>query len=355
MAGGGAPEVRAGPRLSLCSVPAAYSRRRGRGWGRWGPLRLCVVGAACSLVITAGCISGGCGAWWLAAALLMTARSAPSVRPFRAGHLQPPSRPLMGPPGSSHLRFVGVSCSLGRRLVVSQQHHGRSGVSPGPLLSAPPHPAREGGAWRLGEAPPAKPAAGGPEPPDFPTLQKNGPDSDSTHTQNERRVAQICPRVCPHAIHGTRTPFGHRERTWGVTKIGPGDDGLVQAPGGSSQSWRIERPSQAKCNGVGRLERGNLWLSWSCRGDHGRPRAGGLWGLEEPPHSAETPAGLHMLGPCRLGVPWTKGRRRGPRDVTSQRELVEKRVGEGVSRAPPPKVVGPENRTQDLRSRSQSL
>ena len=172
LAGGGAPEVRAGPRLSLCSVPAAYSRRRGRGWGRWGPLRLCVVGAACSLVITAGCISGGCGAWWLAAALLMTRRSAPSVRPFRAGHLQPPSRPLMGPPGSSHLRFVGVSCSLGRRLVVSQQHHGRSGVSPGPLLSAPPRPAREGGAWRLGEAPPAKTAAGGPEPPDFPTLQK---------------------------------------------------------------------------------------------------------------------------------------------------------------------------------------
>ena len=89
MAGGGAPKVRAGPRLSLCSVPAAYSRRRGRGWGRWGPLRLCVVGAACSLVITAGCISGGCGAWWLAAALLMTARSAPSVRPFRAG--RPPA------------------------------------------------------------------------------------------------------------------------------------------------------------------------------------------------------------------------------------------------------------------------
>ena len=145
LAGGGAPEVRAGPRLSLCSVPAAYSRRRGRGWGRWGPLRLCVVGAACSLVITAGCISGGCGAWWLAAALLMTRRSAPSVRPFRAGHLQPPSRPLMGPPGSSHLRFVGVSCSLGRRLVVSQQHHGRSGVSPGPLLSAQPRPARKGG------------------------------------------------------------------------------------------------------------------------------------------------------------------------------------------------------------------
>ena len=89
LAGGGAPEVRAGPRLSLCSVPAAYSRRRGRGWGRWGPLRLCVVGAACSLVITAGCISGGCGAWWLAAALLMTRRSAPSVRPFRAG--RPPA------------------------------------------------------------------------------------------------------------------------------------------------------------------------------------------------------------------------------------------------------------------------
>ena len=215
LAGGGAPEVRAGPRLSLCSVPAAYSRRRGRGWGRWGPLRLCVVGAACSLVITAGCISGGCGAWWLAAALLMTRRSAPSVRPFRAGHLQPPSRPLMGPPGSSYLRFVGVSCSLGRRLVVSQQHHGRSGVSPGPLLSAPPRPAREGGAWRLGEAPPAKPAARGPEPPDFPTLQKNGPDSDPTHTQNERRVARICPRVCPHAIHESRTPFGHRERHLG--------------------------------------------------------------------------------------------------------------------------------------------
>ena len=191
---------------------AAYSRRRGRGWGRWGPLRLCVVGAACSLVITAGCISGGCGAWWLAAALLMTRRSAPSVRPFRAGHLQPPSRPLMGPPGSSHLRFVGVSCSLGRRLVVSQQHHGRSGVSPGPLLSAPPHPAREGGAWRLGEAPPAKPAAGGPEPPDFPTLQKNGPDSDSTHTQNERRVAQIYPRVCPHAIHEPRSPLSRLEQ-----------------------------------------------------------------------------------------------------------------------------------------------
>ena len=37
VAGGGAPEVCAGPRLSLCSVPAAYSRRRGRGWGRWGP------------------------------------------------------------------------------------------------------------------------------------------------------------------------------------------------------------------------------------------------------------------------------------------------------------------------------
>ena len=54
-----------------------------------GPLRLCVVGAACSLVITAGCISGGCGAWWLAAALLMTRRSAPSVRPFRAG--RPPA------------------------------------------------------------------------------------------------------------------------------------------------------------------------------------------------------------------------------------------------------------------------
>ena len=89
LAGGGAPEVRAGPRLSLCSVPAAYSRRRGRGWGRWGPLRLCVVGAACSLVIMAGCISGGCGAWWLAAALLMTRRSAPSVRPFRAG--RPPA------------------------------------------------------------------------------------------------------------------------------------------------------------------------------------------------------------------------------------------------------------------------
>ena len=223
MAGGGAPEVRAGPRLSLCSVPAAYSRRRGRGWGRWGPLRLCVVGAACSLVITAGCISGGCGAWWLAAALLMTRRSAPSVRPFRAGHLQPPSRPLMGPPGSSHLRFVGVSCSLGRRLVVSQQHHGRSGVSPGPLLSAPPRPAREGGAWRLGEAPPAKPAAGGPEPPDFPTLQKNGPDSDSTHTPNERRVAQIYPRVCPHAIHEARTPFGHRERYLGSHE-NPGKD-----------------------------------------------------------------------------------------------------------------------------------
>ena len=139
-----------------------------------------------------------------------------------AAHLQQPSRPLMGPPGSSHLRVVGVSCSLphlppvengtdwtaavvplrpiasgvtpgsssprgcdwdvarfpgickkglllravvlfgpagdsepvlGLRLVVSQQHHGRSGVSPGLLLSAPPRPAREGGAWRLGEAP----------------------------------------------------------------------------------------------------------------------------------------------------------------------------------------------------------
>ena len=89
VAGGGAPEVHAGPCLLLCSVPAAYSRRRGRGWGRWGPLRLCVVGAACSLVITAGCISGGCGAWWLAAALLMTRRSAPSVRPFRAA--RPPA------------------------------------------------------------------------------------------------------------------------------------------------------------------------------------------------------------------------------------------------------------------------
>lgn len=118
----------------------------------------------------------------------------------------------MGPPGSSHLRFVGVSCSLGRRLVVSQQHHGRSGVSPGPLLSAPPRPAREGGAWRLGEAPPAKPAAGGPEPPDFPTLQKNGPDSDSTHTPNERRVAQIYPRVCPHAIHEPRSPLSRLEQ-----------------------------------------------------------------------------------------------------------------------------------------------
>ena len=65
--------------------------------------------------------------------------------------------------------------------------------------------------------------------------------------------------------------------------------------------------------------------------------------------------GSTCWGPCRLGVPWTKGRRRGPRDVTSQRELVEKRVGEGVSRAPPKTVVGPENRTQDLRTRSQSL
>ena len=214
LAGGGAPEVRAGPRLSLCSVPAAYSRRRGRGWGCWGPLRLCVVGAACSLVIAAGCISGGCGAWWLAAALLMyvQVRAVRFVRSVLAAHLQPPSRPLMGPPGSSHLRFVGVSCSLGRRLVVSQQHHGRSGVSPGPLLSAPPRPAREGGAWRLGEAPPTKPAARGPEPPDFPTLQKIGPDSDPTHTQNERRVAQIYPRVCPYAIHEPRSPLSRLEQ-----------------------------------------------------------------------------------------------------------------------------------------------
>ena len=29
--------------------------------GLLGSLRLCVVGAACSLVIAAGCISGGCG------------------------------------------------------------------------------------------------------------------------------------------------------------------------------------------------------------------------------------------------------------------------------------------------------
>ena len=69
-----------------------------------------------------------------------------------------------------------------------------------------------GGAWWLGEAPPATPAAGGPEPPDFPTLQKNGPDSDSTHTQNERRVAQICPRVCPHAIHEPRSPLSRLEQ-----------------------------------------------------------------------------------------------------------------------------------------------
>ena len=68
-----------------------------------------------------------------------------------------------------------------------------------------------GGAWWLGEAPPATPAAGGPEPPDFPTLEKNVPESDSTHTQNERRVAQICPRVCPHAIHEPQIPFGRLE------------------------------------------------------------------------------------------------------------------------------------------------
>ena len=58
LAGGGAPEVRAGPRLSLCSVPAAYSRRRGRGWGRWGR-RLCIVGVAGLLMIAAGRVSGG--------------------------------------------------------------------------------------------------------------------------------------------------------------------------------------------------------------------------------------------------------------------------------------------------------